>query len=41
MLDSKDLELEKSLEDTYLLGYYHQRSALFRKKDKALETEED
>ena len=40
MLDSKDLELEKSLEDVYLLGYYHQRSALF-KKDKALEMEED
>lgn len=33
-LDSRDLELEKSLEDTYLLGYYHQRSALYRKKDK-------
>ena len=33
-LDSKDLELEKGLEDVYLLGYYHQRSALYRKKDK-------
>lgn len=34
MFDSRDLELEKSLEDVYLLGYYHQRSALYRKKDK-------
>lgn len=30
--DPKDHNLDKKLDDTYLLGYYHQRSALTRKK---------
>lgn len=33
--DPKDHNLDKKLDDTYLLGYYHQRSALTRKKEAA------
>lgn len=32
-LNMGDPELDKKLKDTYLLGYYHQRTALFSKKD--------
>lgn len=35
------IELKKKLGDTYLLGYYHQRSALFRKKDTTTEEENE
>ncbi len=33
MLDPSDPELNKALEDCYLLGYYHQRAALTTKKE--------
>lgn len=33
MLDLDDPNLGKKLEDTYLLGYYHQRTAMTRKKE--------
>lgn len=36
-----DPSLGKKLEDTYLLGYYHQRSALKRKKDTSVKEEND
>jgi CRISPR-associated protein Csd1 len=32
--DASDSELGRKLEDTYLLGYYHQRSAMTRKKQR-------
>ena len=32
-LNMGDPELDKKLKDTYLLGYYHQRTALFSKND--------
>ena len=39
--DLNDPELGKKLEDTYLLGYYHQRSAMFRKKDTSAKEENE
>lgn len=39
-IDQEDPELNKKLEDVYLLGYYHQRSALYPKKENAKEKTE-
>jgi len=39
--DPADPGLAKKLDDTYLLGYYHQRSALTRKKDKSAKEENE
>lgn len=36
-----DLALGKKLDDTYLLGYYHQRSVLTRKKDSSVKEESE
>ncbi len=41
LLSMEDPNLEQPLEDTYLLGYYHQRSALTQKKKEENETEEE
>ncbi len=40
IIDTKDSNLNKKLADTYLLGYYHQRSYMTRKKDASKEENE-
>ena len=35
-----DSDLDKKLDDVYLLGYYHQRSAMTKKKDKNVTEDE-
>lgn len=39
-LDRRDRNLNKSLDDVYLLGYYQQRTALYQKKETSVTEEE-
>lgn len=39
-LPAGDSDLDKKLDDVYLLGYYHQRSAMTKKKDKNVTEDE-